>query len=197
MAAPKEKLLDVAGRPVRPDWVKAVLDFWYRQLGPAQWFKKDPALDATITTRFLALHEAIAREVPAEAQSSAKAALAAIITLDQLPRNMFRGTPRAFATDPIACALARRTVNLGLDRLLRRDERVFIYVVFEHAEDKAIQARSVELMRTLGDDEWTKYAVAHQVIVDRFGRFPHRNAILGRESTPEEIAFLATPGSSF
>ena len=127
----------------------------------------------------------------------AKEALAAVVVLDQFPRNMFRGTARAFASDGPALNVASRAVALGWDRLLRRDERVFLYLPYEHSEDRVMQARSVELMSRLGNVEWTRYAQAHKDVIDRFGRFPHRNAALGRASTPEEEAYLAMPGSGF
>jgi uncharacterized protein (DUF924 family) len=133
-----------------------------------------------------------------QALSSPEQALATVIVLDQFPRNMFRGSPRAFAADPLALGVAREAVARGIDtRVGPIERRVFFYLPFEHSEDLADQNRSVELMRTLGDPEFDKYADAHRVIIERFGRFPHRNAVLGRISTPEEIAFLNGPNSSF
>src|SRR5690606_31912924 len=112
-------------------------------------------------------------------------------------RNLHRGSPRAFATDPIARRLARTALADGLDQAMSKRERIFIYLPFEHSEDSADQEQSVRLFAQLNDENLTKYAVAHKVIIDRFGRFPHRNAVLGRQSTPEEIAFLDEPMSSF
>ena len=124
--------------------------------------------------------------------------LAAVIVVDQFSRNMFRGTPRAFAADPIARRLARRAVDRGFDLSMTREERLFLYLPFEHSEDREDQARSVHLIGQLGHDGWTRYAQAHQSIIDRFGRFPHRNAILGRTSTPDELALLeSTFGTHF
>lgn len=178
-------------------WQAAVLRFWYRELTPPQWFRKDAAVDATIVARFGTLWQDLC-VMPAETLASgAKEALAAVVVLDQFPRNMFRGTARAFASDDLALAVAGRAIGLGFDRLLRRDERVFLYLPYEHSEDRAMQARSVELMSRLGNAEWTRYAQAHKDVIDRFGRFPHRNAALGRASTAEEEAYLATPGSGF
>jgi len=177
--------------------VTAVLKFWFAELTEEQWFKVDPAVDQLIRDRFLAVYEATARETPADATSVPSVALATVIVLDQFPRNMFRGTPRAFATDAQALAVATEAVDLGIDVLLTPQERVFLYLPFEHAESKAAQAQSVALFEKLGEDNFLDYAKRHKVIVDRFGRFPHRNAILGRSSTPEEIAFLKEPGSSF
>lgn len=126
-----------------------------------------------------------------------QAMLAALIVLDQFPRNMFRDTPRAFATDPLALALARQMVDAGLDRDFSKDERMFLYLPFEHSEQAADQARCCALFALLEDSELLRYAQAHKDIIDRFGRFPHRNATLGRSSTHEEIEFLKQPGSSF
>jgi uncharacterized protein (DUF924 family) len=123
--------------------------------------------------------------------------LATVIVLDQFSRNMFRGNPRAYAADPLARRLARQAIAQGLDAGLRREERLFLYLPLEHSEDRADQARSVELFSTLGREDWTRYALAHKAVIDRFGRFPHRNAVLGRESTPEEIVALQDPMNSF
>jgi uncharacterized protein (DUF924 family) len=181
-----------------PDtWADDVLRFWFHELSDAQWFKVDPALDETIRQRFAALYTHIARDVPEDAYGVASTALATVIVLDQFPRNMFRGTPQAFATDPKALAVATDAVDLGIDVLLTPEERWVLYLPFEHSEDRAVQARSVDLMAKIGNDFALDYAQRHQVIVDRFGRFPHRNAILGRASTAEELTFLAGPNSSF
>jgi uncharacterized protein (DUF924 family) len=123
--------------------------------------------------------------------------LAAVIVLDQFSRNMFRSTPRAFAADPIARRLARQAVERGLDVSMAREERLFMYLPFEHSEDREDQALSVHLIGQLGHEEWTRFALAHQSIIDRFGRFPHRNAVLGRTSTKEEIALLEESMGSF
>jgi uncharacterized protein (DUF924 family) len=123
--------------------------------------------------------------------------LAAVIVFDQFPRNMFRGTPRAFATDPLALALARQMVDAGLDRDFSKDERMFLYLPFEHSEQAGEQVRCCALFALLEDPELLRYAQSHKDIIDRFGRFPHRNVILERVSTPEEIEFLKQPGSSF
>lgn len=178
-------------------WVGEILRFWFRELDSEAWFKPDPRLDATIRHRFLTTLEALAASPPDTAAMDAQTALATIVALDQFPRNIFRGTAQAFATDARALALAKAGVDRGLDRGLAIDERVFFYLPFEHSEDAADQVRSVELMSALGNAEYTKYALAHKVIIDRFGRYPHRNAILGRASTPEEVEFLKQPGSGF
>jgi uncharacterized protein (DUF924 family) len=129
--------------------------------------------------------------------ADAQTALAAVIVLDQMSRNMFRDIPRAFATDPLALRLAEAAIARGFDAGLTKDQRMFLYLPFQHSEDRRLQARGVALMASLGDAEQSKWAEAHSAIVDRFGRFPHRNRILGRASTPEETEFLKQPGSSF
>ncbi|MFM9847247.1 MAG: DUF924 family protein [Hyphomicrobiaceae bacterium] len=178
-------------------WADDVLDFWFGELDHKAWFEKSDATDTLIRNRFLALHEQLAREVSSQAALAPRATLAAVIAFDQFPRNMFRGTPRAFATDPAALALARQMVDGGLDRGFSKDERMFLYLPFEHCEEAVDQARSCALFASLDDPELLRYAQAHKDIIDRFGHFPHRNAILGRLSTPEEIEFLKQPGSSF
>jgi uncharacterized protein (DUF924 family) len=178
-------------------WVEEVLKFWFEELGREAWFQKSDATDELIRSRFLELHERIAGESAEAALTSPRRALATIILLDQFPRNMFRGTARAFATDSKALEVARGAVECGLDKVLDKDGRAFMYLPFEHSEDLGDQERAVELFTPLGDDEYTRYAIAHRDIIARFGRFPHRNAILGRPSTPEEEEFLKQPGSSF
>ncbi|HVY42490.1 MAG TPA: DUF924 family protein [Hyphomicrobiaceae bacterium] len=180
-----------------PPWCETVLHLWFRELEPTAWFTKSRATDRLIVERCLSIHEKVAQELPPEARREPQVALAAVIALDQFPRNMFRGTPRAFATDPLALALAKDAVAAGLDRGMVKNERLFLYLPFEHSENLADQHRSVELFATLGDDELLRHAVAHKAIIERFGRFPHRNSILGRPSTPEEEEFLRQPGSSF
>ena len=180
------------------DWAPGVLRFWFEELGPSDWFKKSEAADAEITARFEELHRDISG-APIEALLADRdAALAAVIVLDQFARNMFRGKPESFATDAKALDLARRAIELSYDdRDLPVDWRVFFYLPFEHSEELADQHRAVELISALGNAEYTKYAIAHLDVIERFGRFPHRNAILGRTSTPEEAAYLAEPGSGF
>jgi uncharacterized protein (DUF924 family) len=175
----------------------AVLDFWFGELKPAQWFKADAALDAQIATRFRAVYDALRAGVADHWRAGAREILAAVIVLDQFPRNMFRGTPQMFATDGQALALTFEAIERELDRQLSTVERQFLYMPMQHSEDRAVQARSVQVFAALGDAGVLDYARRHQAIVDRFGRFPHRNAILGRASTDEEIEFLKQPGSSF
>lgn len=180
-----------------PAWVAGVLSYWLEELTLEQCFEKNDAIDGTIRARFSAVHEQLAREDGMIRIEAPRELLAAIIVFDQFSRNLHRGSARAFATDPIARRLARTAIADGLDQAMSKHERIFVYLPFEHSEDNADQEQSVRLFAQLDDEYLTKYAVAHKVIIDRFGRFPHRNAALGRESTPEEIAFLEEPMSSF
>lgn len=179
-----------------PVWADEVLKFWFQELGESRWFGKSDAIDGQIRDRFLSLHEQLVAS-EGEDITTPRPLLAAVIVLDQFSRNMFRGTPRAFATDPVARRLARAAIDRGFDLGMTRAERMFLYLPFEHSEDRGDQALAVDLIRRLGHAEWTRYAEAHQAIIDRFGRFPHRNAILGRASTAEEIAALKEPMGSF
>ncbi|MEP9354391.1 DUF924 family protein [Xanthobacter sp. KR7-65] len=176
---------------------EAVLDFW-QKAGPQKWFDGGPAFDAEVRTGLLPAFEAAAGSALDSWQGTAPGALARIILLDQVPRNVFRGTPRAFATDAMALAGAERAVDRGFDKDPSIPEalRSFFYLPFMHAEDKGTQARCVALYRVLGNAENLEYALIHKDAIDRFGRFPHRNAILGRPSTPEEEAYLKDGGFS-
>lgn len=179
---------------MQPDLSHAdVLEFW-RTAGSDRWFESDPAFDAVVRDRFLAAHEAAAAGRLADWEASADGALALVILLDQFPRNMFRGTARAFATDAQAREVARRAVVRGFDRAVEEALRVFFYMPFMHSEELADQDYCVELLRALGDDNAMKYAELHRDAIRRFGRFPHRNEILGRASTPEESAYLDSGG---
>jgi uncharacterized protein (DUF924 family) len=180
-----------------PGWVAEILQFWFREITREQWFKRDAALDEQIRARFLTVHDQVSATPDAALLSDPHTVLAAVIVLDQFSRNMFRGTPRAFASDAKALALAEAAMARGYAADLSKDERLFLYLPFEHSETLAAQIRCVELMAGLGDEELTRYAQAHCDIIERFGRFPHRNDILGRASTEEEIEFLKQPGSSF
>ena len=174
-----------------------ILDFWFGQLKPAQWFKPDAALDTEVGRRFGTVYDELQREVSGAWRNGARAFLAAVIVLDQFPRNMFRGTPKAFSTDAAALALSAEAIEGEFDRSLSTIERQFLYMPFQHAEDRAVQARSIALFEALGDASVLDYARRHRAVVEQFGRFPHRNEILGRTSTTEEIEFLRQPGSSF
>jgi uncharacterized protein (DUF924 family) len=179
-----------------------VLGFWFARDGrDKRWFQKDDSFDAEVSRRFLALHEAAAAGKLEAWKGSARECLALIIVLDQFPRNMFRGSARAFSTDAMALAAAHLALERGYDRGLAPVERLFLYLPFEHAETLPDQEEACRLIRALDafpeTDDAYAYALKHRDIVRRFGRFPHRNAALGRPSTPEELAFLATPGSGF
>jgi len=187
-------------------WVE-VLEFWFGAPDSPEfgrnrkrWFEKSAEFDALVRERFQATHEAAAAGRLDGWTERPLAALALVVTLDQFPRNMFRGTPRAFATDPQALAAARGAVARGFDQTLLPVQRTFAYLPFEHAEDRDAQRESLRLFDRLARETASvdvTYAMLHYAIVDRFGRFPHRNAILGRESSAAELAFLAQPGSSF
>ena len=179
-----------------PAWVGDVLRFWFDELSEPHWFGKDPDLDARIRDRFLDLHEYLLAEAGADAITP-RTALAAVIVLDQFPRNMFRGDARAYATDPIACRIAKAAIASGFDAGLSTSQRMFLYLPLEHSEAIDDQLLAVRLIESLGDAEWTRYAMAHKTIIERFGRFPHRNPILGRPSTPAEVELLKDPMGSF
>lgn len=172
-----------------------VLDFWW-QAGPEKWFAKDDKFDKRCRERFLpAIEEAAEGKLDAWAET-ADGALALLILLDQFPRNVFRGSPKAFRADPKAVQIAEIALERGFDRAFPKDARSFFYLPFEHSEDMAHQERSVDLCRVLGIQETYHYALIHLDVIRRFGRFPHRNEVLGRESTPEEIAYLKSGGFS-
>ena len=189
--------------PVHPV-ARDILAFWF---GPTprverpEWFRKDDAFDATIRARFGPAVEAAIDGAFADWTATPHGALARILLTDQFTRNIFRGTPRAFAGDPVGLATAMEVVADGHDRALDPIERWFLYLPYEHSESADVQTRSLELFGALADETGSRdpliWAEKHAVIVRRFGRYPHRNAILGRPSTPEEIAFLREPGSSF
>jgi uncharacterized protein (DUF924 family) len=184
---------------------REVLRFWFGE-GPAyasrpEWFRKNEAFDREIERRFGPLIQAALQEGLPTWDDSAESSLARVIVLDQFTRNVFRNTPKAFAGDAQALAVARRMVADGQDLALDPVRRGFVYMPFEHAEDLPAQNESVRLFTRLDAEapaaEALDYAHRHREIVARFGRFPHRNAILGRQSTPDEVTFLQQPGSSF
>jgi len=169
-----------------------IVAFW-RAVGPDKWFEKDEALDEEILRRFLSAHEAAASGKLAAWERSAEGALALLILLDQFPRNMFRGSPRAFATDPLAREVASRAILNGFDGAIP-DMRTFFYLPFMHSELMADQEKALTFYRVNGSADGRKYAELHADIIRRFGRFPHRNAVLGRATTPEEQTFLGGGG---
>jgi len=171
-----------------------VLDFWFSR--PKAWFEKNPAFDAEIRSRFLSLFEVAVSGKIEQWKNQPASCLALVIVLDQFPRNMFRGSARAFAGDAMGLDTARFAVARKYDESFSKDQKTFLYLPFEHSESLADQESCCKLMAPLGDD-LLQWAERHRAIVARFGRFPHRNAALGRASTPEEIEFLKQPGSGF
>jgi uncharacterized protein (DUF924 family) len=166
-------------------WQDAVLDFWFG-LAPERWWRTDPSLDEAVRRRFLPLWQAQRENVPEHFLTSPEDALAAVILFDQFPRNMFRGRADAYSTDPLARAVAKAAVDRGLDRDLAAERRTFLYMPFEHSEDLDDQKRSLLLFTALGDDYHLGFAQKHHHVIARFGRFPHRNAVLGRRPSAEE-----------
>jgi uncharacterized protein (DUF924 family) len=181
-----------AERLATPAQALAVVDFW-REAGPGMWFAKDPAFDRRFRERFAAEYAAAARGELELWLSTPNGALGLLILLDQYPRNSFRGTPRMYATDSLARKVADEAIRRGHDRKVEPAMQLFVYLPFGHSEDLRDQERSVELNERLGEPSLT-HAKGHHDIIERFGRFPHRNAILGRTPRPEETKFLAEGG---
>ena len=169
------------------DWRHDVLAFWFG-LDPKQWWKSDPLVDDQVRERFQKLWSR-KRELPVESfLDDPLTALAAVILFDQFPRNMFRGNAEQFATDHLALAIAKAAVDRGFADRLEKDERVFLYMPFQHSESLADQNRSIQLVTALDDDYHLGFAKKHHDVIARFGRFPHRNAMLGRAPRPDEVA---------
>jgi uncharacterized protein (DUF924 family) len=177
---------------VEPPWVGEVLHFWFEELAETQWFAKNSEVDAQIRDRFQALHERLVAN-DGLGVTAPRSILAVVIVLDQFSRNLFRDDPRAFSGDSIARRLSRIAIAHEFNVAMNREEQYFLYLPFEHSEDRVDQALALRLITDLGNDEWTRYTIAHKVIIDRFGRFPHRNTILNRLSTADEIAYLMEP----
>lgn len=194
----------MTGVALSPD---EVLGFWFSDRARPLWFEKDAAFDAEIRASFEAAHKQAAAGRLQAWERAAESCLALVILLDQFPRNMYRGSPKAFASDGLARAVADRALAGGLDRSLPFDRRSFMYLPFEHSEDLADQQRAVDLFRALAEAqtgtlrdkgfELLEYAERHREIIAHFGRFPHRNQVLGRETTPAEAEFLREARSSF
>ncbi len=174
---------------------ETIVKFWI-EAGPQKWFAKDDAFDADLKLNFEAAHLTAARGDFAEWEQSAEGALALILLCDQIPRNIYRASAHAFATDPRALHAAERAVAREFDEAFEPAVRAFFYLPFEHAEDLDEQERSVLLFETLGDENYLNYAIVHRDVIARFGRFPHRNMVMGRITTPEEQAFLDEGGFS-
>jgi uncharacterized protein (DUF924 family) len=178
--------------------VKTIIEFWFEQTPPKQWFSKDPAFDAMIERRFGALVDKVLSQAPATDAQDAEVALALILLLDQFTRHIYRGSARAFAGDPQALSLSNQAVARGWVAANQDlNQRRFYLMPMMHSEDLAVQRASLPLFALHTDADTSGYAQRHVDIIEQFGRFPHRNQALGRTSTPAEIEFLTLPGSSF
>jgi uncharacterized protein (DUF924 family) len=185
----------ITGAALEPPWVADVLGYWFDEVGTRRWFASGKDLDPEIHGRFLVLHRQIASSP--EQAATPRSLLAAVIVLDQFSRHLFRHTAQAYAADAAARRLAAMAIEHGFDADMNAAERMFFYMPFQHSENAADQDLSVRLFTSLGNEDWLQYAVAHKALIDRFGRFPHRNAILGRQSTAEEAAMLNDPMGAF
>ncbi|NQY48436.1 MAG: DUF924 domain-containing protein [Colwellia sp.] len=174
-----------------------VLNFWFKEIEPANWWVKDSAFDNTITEKFLSIHNAAKHCELASWRETAHGRLAEIIVLDQFSRNMYRDTPQAFACDGIALVLAQEAIAVGADKALNPVEKSFLYMPFMHSESLVIHEKALALYQANGIDSNVDFEIKHKEIIERFGRYPHRNSILNRQSTAEEIEFLSQPNSSF
>jgi len=176
---------------------KDIINFWFHEIDKSQWWKKDTEFDDLIRSRFLNIHQMATKCELFLWRSTAAGALAEIIVLDQFSRNMYRDKPESFAYDTLALALAQTAIAKGQDLELDNDQRSFLYMPFMHSESLVIHETAVALFTESGMDSTLEFENKHKVIIEKFGRYPHRNKILGRVSTQEEIAFLTQPGSSF
>ncbi|CAH6951384.1 conserved hypothetical protein [Vibrio chagasii] len=174
-----------------------VLDFWFDELTPKDWFTGGEHIDALIKERFSDLHQAATQGELFEWRQTAQGRLAEIILLDQFSRNISRNSPAAFSADPMALALAQEAVAGGFDHQLSQQQKSFLYMPYMHSESLLIHEQAVELFSQTGLENNLDFEFKHKVIIERFGRYPHRNDVLGRASTPEEVEFLQQPGSSF
>ena len=174
-----------------------VITFWFEELTPQQWWSKDDDLDNSIRERFATHHEKAAAGELFAWRAEPEGRLAEIIVLDQFSRNMFRNTPWVFMWDSMALVLAQEAVNAGADQQLEPDKRAFLYMPYMHSESRLIHEQAVNLFNAKGLENSYQFELKHKSIIDRFGRYPHRNELLGRQSTPEEVEFLKQPGSSF
>jgi uncharacterized protein (DUF924 family) len=177
--------------------IELVLDFWFKEVAPKQWWRKDAAFDALIQGRFFELHQRIKEGRYLDWMEHSKGCLARVIVLDQFSRNMFRDTPLAFETDSLAISCSKYAIRHGYDISMRADEKAFLYMPFMHSEVLNDQIQSQALFSQEGLETSLESASRHHDIITEFGRFPHRNQILGRVSTVAELNFLRQPGSSF
>lgn len=176
---------------------QVIVDFWFTELEPSQWWQKDNDFDLMIKSRFGALHEQAKAGELSHWRDTALGSLAEIIILDQFSRNIYREKPESFACDPMSLALAQVCISKGLDQKLSDTQRVFLYMPFMHSESKLIHDEAVKLYELLGIQRNLDFEHQHKAIIDQFGRYPHRNKILGRQSTKEELEFLKQPNSGF
>jgi uncharacterized protein (DUF924 family) len=176
---------------------QTVLDFWFEEIEPARWWQKSPEFDRVVAARFGALRDAAARCELSAWRATPDGRLAEIVLLDQFSRNIHRDRPEAFACDGLALALAQHAVALQADAALAPPRRAFLYMPYMHSESPLIHAEALRLFDQPGLERTLEFERRHKAVIDRFGRYPHRNAILGRMSTSDETAFLATPGASF
>ena len=173
-------------------WSDSVNSFWFDELAPKDWFSARPEIDATIRRRFADLHAALKREPPDAQRLSGEEHVATVLVFDQFSRNLFRGSAEMYATDSLALSFAIHAVDHGLDAALDARRKQFLYMPFMHSESREMQARSMQLFGALGISDALRYAMHHKGVVDRFGRFPHRNEILGRTTTANERDFLSS-----
>jgi uncharacterized protein (DUF924 family) len=176
---------------------QTVLDFWFEEITPAQWWKKDPEFDQLIQARFSDIHHQANQGELHSWRATPQGRLAEIIVLDQFSRNIYRDTPKAFASDSLALILAQEAITAKADQALDQHMLSFLYMPFMHSESLEIHKVATSLFKTANLIDNYNFEIKHQVIIEKFGRYPHRNAILGRESTTQEIEFLKQPGSSF
>jgi len=175
----------------------AVIDFWFKEIKPASWWVKDEIFDQVICDRFHDIYQQVVLGEYSSWRQDALGRLAEIIVLDQFPRNMFRDTAKAFQSDGMALILSQEAISLKADTGLEPSEKSFMYMPFMHSESLHIHTRAVELFERCGNESNLRFELKHKEIIERFGRYPHRNEILGRKSTPEELEFLTQAGSSF
>lgn len=177
--------------------LNSVLDFWFNELTPKQWFVKDEELDLVITKKFLSVHTQASQCELNHWRETIEGRLAEIIVLDQFSRNIYRDTPQAFAQDNLALALAQEAISSGQDKMLSDQQKAFLYMPFMHSESLAIHEQAIELFNQPGLESNLNFELKHKVIIEQFGRYPHRNNVLGRGSTKQELDFLTQPNSSF
>ena len=176
---------------------EAIIDFWFKEIEPKFWWKKDSEFDRLIADRFLEIHNAATKCELYVWRDRPLGRLAEVIVLDQFSRNIYRGTPLSFAYDPLALVLAQEAITAKANQSLNADQKAFLYLPFMHSESPAIHELAMELFKEPGLESNLKFEIQHKAIIDRFGHYPHRNEILGRQSTGEEISFLKETGSSY